>query len=165
MATYKNLELRDNIRNDALLLMKEKNISYEDAYEEAKQKLIGNQNINDFEFKPLTTVNSLENTLDKTIVAEDNKVEEVNEYLEDLKSRLKNLINVELFSEEQLEEFVISKEMGVDITKFADPGYNPEQIKYLSMQLLLGKEIDQYKGNYTFIPEREIVIESLDAEK
>jgi len=150
MATYKNLELRDNIRNDALLLMKDKNISYEEAYEEAKQKLIGNQNINEFEFKPLTTVNSLEAT------------EDDNSYLRELKNKLNDVINVELFNEEQLEEYAISKEMGVDISKFADPGYNPDQIKYLSMQILIGKSIEKYHGNYEFDPEKEIAIELLD---
>ena len=150
MATYKNLELRDNIRNDALLLMKDKNISYEEAYEEAKQKLIGDQNINEFEFKPLTTVNLLDAT------------EDDNSYLEKLKDKLKDVIKVDLFNEEQLEEYVISKEMGVDISKFADPGYNPNQIKYLSMQILIGKSIEKYQGNYEFDPEKEIVIESFD---
>ena len=156
MATYKNLELRDSIRNDALLLMKEKNISYEEAYEEAKQKLIGDQNINEFVFKPLTTVNSLSN--------EEKVNEETNPYLDDLKNRLRDDINVDLFTEGQLEEYIISKEMGIDIKTFADPGYNTDQIKFLSMQILVGKTIEQYKENYTFDPEREIVIETLDGE-
>jgi len=161
MATYKNLELRDNILNDALKLMEENpNLSYDAAYEQAKQNLIGNQEINSFVFKPLTTsINISSNS--KEQIKED--VEDP--YLEDIKKRLKDDIDVEKYTEEQLEEYIISKEMGLDITKFADPGYNPDQIKYISMQVLVGKPIDKFIGNYTFDPEREIVIESLDAEK
>ena len=161
MATYKNLELRDNILNDALKLMEENsNLSYEDAYEQAKQNLIGNQDINSFEFKPLTTSINLPSK-DNEQTIEENE----DPYLKDIKNRLKDDIDVEKYTEEQLEEYIISKEMGLDITKFADPGYNPEQVKYVSMQVLLGKPIDKFIGNYTFDPEREIVIESLDAEK
>ena len=158
MATYKNLELRDNILNDALRLMeKDSNLSYEDAYEQAKQKLIGDQNINEFVFKPLTTSINLDNKKEEKVEESDNP------YLDDIKNRLKEYINVNDYTEEQLEEYNISNEMGIDITKFADPGYNRDQIKYLSMQILVGKPIDEYKGNYTFDPDREIVINSLDA--
>ena len=159
MATYKNLELRDNILNDALKLMEENsNLSYEDAYEQAKQNLIGNQEINSFVFKPLTTSINMSSKKEEQV-----KEENDDPYIKDIKNRLKDDIDVEKFTEEQLEEYIISKEMGLNITKFADPGYNPEQIKYLSMQVLVGKPIDKYVGNYTFDPEREIVIESLEA--
>lgn len=158
MPTIKNLELRDNIRNDALIIMKNNpDLSYEDAYEQAKENLIGNQSIIDFEFKPLTTVNNMNITEEQSIQTTTD-----NPYLDDIKNRLKNDIDVEKFSEEQLEEYNISKEMGIEISSFADPGYNPEQIKYLSTQILVGKPINQYIGNYTFDPDREIISNSLD---
>lgn len=53
MSTIKNVELIDDVRNDALILMKENpDLSYEEAFEKAKFNLIGDEKIRKFEFQP-----------------------------------------------------------------------------------------------------------------
>ena len=151
MSTIKNLELRDSIRRDALRFMEEENLSYEEAYKKATERLIGDEDILSFEFKPLSTVNNLYK--DKGINTEEKSDDA---YIKSIKDKLKKIINVDDYTDEQLEELSISHEMGLDVSLFADPKYNVEQLKYLSIISLTGGNIDIYKENYDFNPEKEM---------
>lgn len=146
MSSKKTLDLIDDIRNDALISMRENpNLNYQDAFKNAKKELIGDENILDFKFKPFNiefdeslTINNIENN--------------ENDYYTEVKNELGKYINVNDFSNEQLDEFTIALKMGVDITKFADNKYSPKQLNFLCLLLSSGKSIDEYRNNYDFDP-------------
>ena len=58
MATIENVTLIDDIRKDALLLMQSRGISYDEAFDLARQNLIGKSNVTEFETK-LNTIKAL----------------------------------------------------------------------------------------------------------
>lgn len=147
MATIKNVELLDNIRTDALILMKQNpSISYSDAYNKAKEALINNQKITEYEYKPFT-VDISDELLDKKVK---NVSEE--EYYSDIKNLLKDKVNISDFSNEQLKQLAIATKMEIDIQKIADKNYSPEQMRVLAALLSSGVNVDKYLGDYSFKP-------------
>ena len=143
MRDYKKIELIDDIRNDAVIKMIENpSLSYIDAYEEAKKELIGDNKITDVELK------NYEINIDSNLINDNNE----KNYYDQLKNILKDDINTNEFNDEQLRELSIGKKMGVDISKIADKNYNVAQLKCLIVMLSMGKNIDSFKGNYSFEP-------------
>ena len=159
MNNIRIIELYDDIRNDALILMrKNSNLKYQEAFKQAKEALIGDINIRDFEFKPFSV--EVEPSLNKN--GSENIIEE-EDYFTYLKKQLKEYINVDEFTEEQLKEYNIAIQMNVDITKFADKRFSPKQIKTLCLLSASGKNIDKYIHEYDFEPTK-ILEETIMAE-
>lgn len=174
MSTIKNIELIDDVRNDALILMRENpNLSYEEAFDKAKKNLIGEQQIKEFEFQPFEVeidmellntdevIDSTEEQISNDELTEeekeDLKVLEKLEMLDDdfygnIKNQLKDKINVEEFNDDQLEQLYIGLRMGVDITRVANNKFSSTQIKFLTVMLASGKNIDNYLLDYNFDP-------------
>lgn len=150
MSNIKNIELYDDIRNDALILMGENpNLQYQEAFKQAKENLIGDINICDFEFKPFNVeIDSELNNIASRV--DSNK----DDYYTSVRNKLAEYINVEEFTEAQLEEYNIAIQMGVDITKFADNNFSPSQIKTLCLLVASGKDIDKYRYDYDFDPKK-----------
>lgn len=177
MSTIKNVELIDDVRNDALLLMKENaDMSYEEAFEKAKVSLIGKENIKEFEFHPFEVeidedLLNLATKVDESIVLDNqsDKIEITDEQKEDLevleklemleddfyvsiKNQMKDIIKVDEFNNEQLEQLYIGLRMGVDVTRIANNKFSSTQLKFLSVMLASGKNIDNYLMDYNFDP-------------
>ena len=184
MATIKNIELIDDIRTDALILMKnDPKLNYEDAFELAKKNLIGDEKISSFEFQPFNvevdeelisrkedepTINEVkeetsikeekEETISIDEIDESNLDEEQKKDLELLKklepldidyygnirNQLKDIIDVNKFNNDQIEQLYIGKKMGVDITKIYNNNLSAQQIKFLCVMLATGKDISDY---------------------
>lgn len=160
MSNFKTIELIDDIRNDALILMKENpNLKYQEAFKLAKEELIGKSSIYDFKFKPFTI--EYDDSLNKKA---DSKKDEEGDYFLDVKNRLSKYINVEDYSTEQLKEYNIALQMGVDITKIADNKFSPKQLKVLCLLLASGKSIEDYRYNYDFNPS-DVMVEMVNKEK
>lgn len=152
MNNIRIIKLYDDIRNDALILMKENpSLKYQDAFKQAKESLIGNINIKDFEFKPFTI--ELDSSLNKN--SSEELIDE-EDYFTYLKKQLKDYINVDEFTEEQLKAYNIAVQMNVDITKFADKNFSPKQIEALCLLSASGRNIDKYIHNYDFEPTKVI---------
>lgn len=174
MSTIKNIELIDDVRNDALLLMKKNpDMSYEEAFDKAKKNLIGDEQINEFEFQPFevdidvdllnseeTTTSNDEQSDDIDLTDEEKDDLEVLQKLEmldedfygNIKNQLSDRINVDEFNDEQLEQLYIASRMGVDITKIANNKFSSIQIKFLAVMLASGKNVDSYLLDYNFDP-------------
>lgn len=182
MSTIKNVELIDDVRNDALILMRENsNISYEEAFEKAKVNLIGDEKISEFKFQPFEVEidedllkNSLNNEKSASSEQPSEQIELTDEQKEDLevlekldgldtdfyeniRNQLKDIINVSEFNDDQLEQLYIGSRMGVDITKIANNKFQPAQIKFLCVMMASGKNIDVYTTDYNFDPEQAFV--------
>ena len=156
MKNIKVIELYDDIRNDAIILMKENpNLKYSEAFSMAKEELIGNTKISDFEFKPFNV--EIDDNLNKVASKKEEKVknekvETEDDYYTSVKKKLSEYINVDDFSDEQIDEFNIALQMGVDITKYADNKFSPKQLKTLCLLVASGKDIDNYRYDYNFDP-------------
>lgn len=152
MSTIKTMELIDDIRNDALILMKnDSNLSYLEAFEQARKNLIGDEQILRFEFKPF------EVKIDDSLLS--NNVEEnldENDYYSNIKKELKKFIDIKEYTDEQLEQYYIGIQMNVDIVKFANKNFSPKQIKFLCVMLASGKNVDRYLNDYGFDPNNAI---------
>lgn len=161
MATIQNVELIDDVRKDALILMKSRpEISYLEAFALARQNLIGEKNITDFSFKPFTVSLELDGketettSLDDSIILEDASASYYQKYAN---QELSSIIKVDDYNIDQLKAYVIAHKMGVDISKFASELYNASQINFLAVMLASGKSIDKYLTNYNFDPKVEFV--------
>lgn len=153
MSTIKNIELIDNIRTDALILMKNNpNMSYEEAYEKAKQNLIGDEKINSFEFKPF------EVEVDESLISNQQPVEESKETKIE-NTEVKEEINNDNISEEEKKDLEILKELEsldvdyyenirkqlsdiIDVTKFDN-----DQIEQLYIGQKMGVDITKIFNN------------------
>lgn len=145
MTNYKNVELIDDIRNDALILMShDPNLSYLEAYNKAMKELIGDKNILSAD------LSEFDINISANLIKSKNNNKDL--YLEQLKDMLSEDIDVSMFDKQQLRELSMGKKIGIDIKQIADNNYNPSQIKCLCIMLSMGKDIDEYKGNYTFDP-------------
>lgn len=152
MATKKNLELIDDIRTDALILMKQNpDLNYLDAYEQARKELIGDESIINYVYEEFS---------DNMVIGKDNieleKKDKEDDYYETLKAELKDLIDVDNYSEEQLIQYMIGKTMGLDINRFANPVFTPDQIKFLCIALVSGENIDRFIKNPSFDADSEM---------
>lgn len=147
MTNYKNLELRDGILRDANILMRENpNLKYEEAYEQAKRELIGDNNVLDIEVKPFEIIID-----DNLIKKESNTVEIDNE----LYKPISNKIDISKYDKAQLKQYLIGNNMGIDITLFADPKFSAKQIRFLCIMMTTGKDVDNLFTNYEFDPNIE----------
>ena len=152
MANYKNLELRDGILKDAKILMNQNpNLKYEEAYEMAKKNLIGDNNLLDLniknfdlEFEDKLISNVDYNQGEKTIKSENRD--------DDYYAPLKSLIDINEYTNQQLKQYLIGYNMGLDITTFANPNFEPRQIKFLCTMMVAGKDVDEYLNDYDFDP-------------
>ncbi len=148
MATLRNLELIDDIRTDAKILIENNpELSYYDAYEQAKKALIGDENIIEYDYTSF---------IDKSSFSENSLEDEENGFYDNLKKNLKDKIDVEQYSNEQLEQYMISTTMGLDISTFANPIFTPEQIKFLSIALVSGEDITRFLNKPNFNAEEEM---------
>lgn len=148
MANIKNIELLDNIRTDALLLMKENpNLDYLEAYKIAKEQLISDSKITEYVDKPFSV-----EIQDELLNFNEKSKSDNLSYDDEIKELLKDKIDISGFTNEQLKQLAISTKMEIDITKIADKKYSPEQIKVLAVMMSIGKNIDKYIGNYDFKP-------------
>ncbi len=160
MATVQNIELIDDVRKDALILMKSRpNISYLEAYALARENLIGEKKITEFNFKPFTVSVELdgkvsENTVTNEEIVEDSSATYYHEYA---KKEFGNILKISDYTTDQLKAYVIAHKMGVDISKFASELYNPDQINFLAVMLASGKNIDKYLNDYNFVPKDEFL--------
>lgn len=152
MSNIKTMELIDGIRHDALILMNSRpGLSYTEAYDLARQNLIGDNNITDFQFKPLSI--SLEITDTKKNIDGDSTFESSNlTYMDESIKEISRIIDVANYDQAQLKQYVVAHKMGVDISKFASELYSPEQIKFLSIMLASGRNVDKYLDDYNFDP-------------
>ncbi len=152
MASIQNVELIDDVRKDALLLMKSRpNIDYGEAFELARQNLIGEGKITEFTSKPFTVDIELDN--DKSDLFTDGS----HYYVQYAKDNFADILNPDEFTIDQLKAYVVAHRMGVDLKLLVDKNYNAEQINYLAVLLASGKSIDKYRNNYTFDPKEEFV--------
>ena len=151
MKDIKYIELIDDIRRDALILMeKDKSLDYFQASEMAKKKLIGDSKVTEANISPFSL------NIDENLLHEENEIiESADPYYDDLKNKMKDIIDVSKFDKEQLKQLVIGREMGLsneDILKVSDNKYNAEQIKYLCVLISCGKDISRFIGDYSFNP-------------
>lgn len=176
MTSIQNVELIDDIRKDALLLMKSRpEISYLEAFSLAKENLIGGSKITEFTFQPFNVDIQVENN---NVIAESNNEtpsgsQNNNFQDEDLEkefymqeaSSISSLIDLDKFNSEQIKAYLIAHRMGVDITKFADANYSKEQIDFLAVLLASDLPIDKYLNNYEFDPKEEFTLVANSAQK
>ncbi|MCM1053868.1 MAG: hypothetical protein NC483_07850 [Ruminococcus sp.] len=152
MANIKTMELIDGIRHDALILMNSRgDLTYPEAYDLARQNLIGDNAITDFQFKPLSISLELPNEKKDINVTGNSELRGVT-YMDDSIREIENIIDVTNYSQAQLKQYVIAHKMGVDISKFASELFSPEQVKFLSVMLASGRNIDKYLDDYNFDP-------------
>lgn len=152
MANIKTMELIDGIRHDALILMdSRKDLTYPEAYDLARQNLIGDSVITDFQFKPLSISLEIPNEKKEIKVTSDADLMGAT-YMDESIRDIEKIINIENYSQAQLKQYVIAHKMGVDISKFASELFSPEQVKFLSVMLASGRNIDQYLDDYNFDP-------------
>ena len=149
MASYKNLELRDGILKDAIILMNQNpDLKYEEAYEMAKKNLIGDEELLKLNIKKL----DLEFE-DKLISNQSMEKQTLKEGLsDDIYSPIRNLIDTSKYNNNQLKQYLIGYNMGIDITTFANPNFEPRQIKFLCTMMVAGKDVDQFLNDYDFDP-------------
>ncbi len=163
MKTIENVELIDNIRNDALILMASRpNLSYPEAYSLARQNLIGDEKVTDITFKPFTVdINLNDKQQEETFneSADEEIIEDttISYYKQYAKDNLKGIINIDDYQDEQIKAYVIAHKMGVDISKFASELYDASQINFLAVMLASGKNIEAYLNNYNFDPKEELL--------
>ncbi len=152
MSNIKTMELIDEIRHDALILMNSRpDLSYTEAYDLARQNLIGDSSITDFQFKPLSI--SLEITDNKKNIEGDSSFESSNlTYVDESIKEISGIIDIANYDQAQLKQYVIAHKMGVDISKFASELYSPEQVRFLSIMLASGRNVDKYLNDYNFDP-------------
>ncbi len=152
MSNIKTMKLIDEIRHDALILMNSRpDLSYTEAYDLARQNLIGDSSITDFQFKPLSI--SLEITDNKKNIEGDSSFESSNlTYMDESIKEISGIIDIANYDQAQLKQYVIAHKMGVDISKFASELYSPEQVKFLSIMLASGRNVDKYLNDYNFDP-------------
>lgn len=156
-----NINLINDIRNDALILMKSRpDISYLEAWSLAKKNLIGDNKAIDFEFQPFKLDLDLDNN--QSITDENNDRVTFSDdseeyYLKCAKEELSDIMTVSDYNLDQLKAYVIAHRMGADVSKFANTKYNAEQINFLAVLLSSGNDISRYLDNYTFDPKKEIL--------
>lgn len=152
MANTKTMELIDGIRHDALILMSSRpSLSYAEAYDLARQNLIGDNKITEFQFKPLSI--SFEMNDAKKNIDGDKTFDSLNStYLDESIKEISGMIDVANYNQAQLKQYVVAHKMGVDISKFASELYSPEQVKFLSIMLASGRNVDKYIDDYNFDP-------------
>lgn len=166
MANIQNVELVDDIRKDALLLMKSRpELSYLEAFMLAKDNLIGKSKITEFEFQPFTVDVQVE-TNNKNV---ENKVQEEvdpeKEFYKVEASAISNLIDLDKYTTEQIKSYLIAHRMGVDITKFANTNYSKEQIDFLAVLVASNLPIEKYLNNFEFDPKEEFTLVALNSQK
>ena len=145
MATIKNIELIDDVRTDAKRLMEENpNLDYFEAYEQAKQNLIGNEEIINYEYTTFS---------DNLVLEKDNEKNNEDAYYNSLRTELSDKIDTEKYSNEQIEQYAIADGMGLDISKFANPIFSAEQIKFMSIAVVSGQDITYFLNNPDFDPD------------
>lgn len=158
MSDYSNVKLIDQIRHDALMLLKSRNntISYGEAFELAKTNLIGRQKVTDVVIGPFSLEINLGNKNTLTGVSEEVLEDNIdNFYVREAKKVLKNKINIANFDDAQLKALLVADSMGVDITKFASEEFSAEQINFFAVLLSSGEQIDEYLNNPGFDPNIE----------
>jgi hypothetical protein len=164
MSTIKNIELIDDVRTDALILMKnDPSLTYDQAYIQAKQKLIGDENINSFEFKPFEVEldSSLVNETPKTEETGNEPVEEKVETKEEAIATLdENIIPTDDMSEEEVKdaEEVLKQLEGLDTDYYGSirnqlsgiidvSKFNDDQIEQLYVGHKMGVDITKIFNN------------------
>ncbi len=168
MANKHNIELVDNIRNSAVLLMKERpDLSYADAYEMVRRRLLGDTKVTDYVEPPLKVVYKNDSGEEVVLYEEmpsmaenkpikehrsDGYSAEVTNYYEQYVRDNLPTINPYQYTIDQLKSLVVAHKMEVDISLLADPNYSPKQIDFLAIMAASGRDIQSYKGNYTFEP-------------
>lgn len=161
MAEIETIELIDDIRKDALILMSSRpNLSYLDAYNLARENLIGKEKVTDFKFQPFTVkINTDEKKQKETFALEDDEeaiTDASSSYYEEYAEKeLSGIINIKDYTLDQIKAYVVAHKMGVDISLYASELYNVEQINFLAVMLASGKSIDQYLNDYNFVPKDE----------
>ncbi len=152
MANTKTIELIDGIRHDALILMRSRpELTYPEAYDMARQNLIGDNVITEFQFKPLSISLELPDAKKELNVTDTSIMLGAN-YMDESLKEIENIIDVASYSQAQLKQYVIAHKMGVDISIFANELFSPEQVKFLSIMLASGRNIDKYLNDYNFDP-------------
>lgn len=179
MASIQNIELVDDIRKDALLLMKSRpELSYLEAFMLAKDNLIGQAKITEFEFQPFNVdiqIDSKNNEIDSNHVStnQETSSQTANPVVDDVEkefykneaSVISGLIDLDKYNTEQIKSYLIAHRMGVDITKIADVNYSKVQIDFLAVLLASGLPIDKYINNYEFDPKEEFTLVALNSKK
>lgn len=160
MATIENVELIDDVRKDALILMKSRpELGYLEAFELAKNNLIGKNRITDYQFKPFTVsieTNNKEKKEEQKDIALEIKDDASSPYYIDYAiNNLSAFLNIKDYHVDQIKAYVIAHKMGVDISKFVNNKYNVEQINFLAVMSASGKDISMYLNNYDFVPQEE----------
>lgn len=161
MSTIKNIELIDDVRNDALILMRNNpDLTYEQAYTQAKEKLIGNESIGSFEFKPF------EVEVDSNLVNEENSdLKNDTETLENAIETLNaNSLPVDEISDEKLKEEIKDNQEALQLLEGLDTDYygnirnqltniidvtkfNDDQIEQLYIGYKMGVDITKIFNN------------------
>ena len=161
MTSLGNVKLIDDIRKDALILMKSRpDLDYLEAFKLASENLIGDTKVTEFEAKPFTYTSDLEgyDNVEQPEVAEKEEVmfESNDNYYKDVATKeLSHILNIDDYNNDQLKAYVIAHRMGVDISKFASELYSPEQVNFLAVMISSGADISDYLNNYNFNPVEE----------
>ncbi len=130
------LKLIDDIRKKALDFMKEdSSLTYDVASKNAKVQLVGS---------------------DILITEYRQPVDNQESVLEIAKKELSPNIRVNLYQEDQLREMIVANRLGVDIESFVNIFLTPEQIHFLTVASLSGKDITPYMSDVQFNPQEEM---------
>lgn len=148
MSIYDKVQLIDDIRKDALILMQSRDIPYEEAYEICRENLVNSTKVTEFEAQPLSV------EIGDIIPSKINQESSSKTLEEIIYNTLKDTINMEEYTSEQLEEYYIAFKMGVDINKFIRKEWNPAQIRFLSIMLASGLDIKDYVNDINFDAEK-----------
>ncbi len=168
MTSIQNVELVDDIRKDALLLMKSRpELSYLEAFMLAKENLIGSSKITEYEFSPFMVDIQVDNASKNRATNEEVEQREdtEKEFYKAEASAISGLIDLDKYTTEQIKSYLIAYRMGVDITKFASVNYSKEQIDFIAVLLASNLPIDKYINNYTFDPKEEFTLTVLSSKK
>ena len=161
MATLGNVKLVDDIRKDALLLMKSRpDLDYLEAFKLASENLVGDATVTEFEAKPFTYTVDLDGYDDvenKDLDEDENVIFESNDnYYRDVAiNELSSVLNIDDYTNDQLKAYVVAHKMGVDVSTFASELYSPEQVNFLAVMSASGADISKYLNNYNFNPVEE----------
>lgn len=160
MATIENVTLIDDIRKDALLLMQSRGISYDEAFDLARQNLIGKSNVTEFETKKFDI------DVDDELIEKEDIFEEIKDvedssipyYLEIVEKELKGIVDPKEYNNDQIKAIVVAHQMGADLKSFISNIYSPEQINFIALLQVTGEDISRYKNNNNFDVNDEILI-------
>lgn len=152
MATIENVTLIDDIRKDALLLMQSRGISYEEAFDLARENLIGKSNVTEFEAKKFDVDLEDDLVITEDIFEEIKDVEDssIPYYLEIVEKELQGVVNPKDYTNDQIKAIVVAHQMGADLKKFISNIYSPEQINFIAILQVTGEDISRYINNNNF---------------